>query len=151
MGMFKLFKSDTNSIDKTYDKFLNSIDNLSAARLRGIDLSFAVLKNKFKDKGFLLTEIDCSSSSIDIKRNMNGFYVDESRALFSDEEFNAYQYGVQFYQKYKDDFERMHNLLCEKELIMDGYYNIKNKRVDVDNLKVMRDQLGYGEAKEHFV
>lgn len=152
MSMFRLFKkNNTNTDAKTYENFLNSIDNLSAARLRGIDLSFAVLKSRFKEKGFELTEIACLSSTVDIKRNQNGFYVDESRALFSDEEFNCYQYGVNFYQKYRDDFERIHNLLTEKELIMDGYYNIKNKRVDIDNLKEMSHKLGYGETRKNIL
>lgn len=149
--MFKLFKKSNNSLDKTYEKFLTSIDSLSEARLRGIDLSFNVLKSRFKEKGFVLTEVDCTSPSISIIRNSEGFYVDESRALFSDEEFNAYQYGIQFYQKNKDDFERMHNLLCEKELIMDGYYNIRNKRVDVANLRDIRDSLGYGDLRKQIL
>lgn len=149
--MFKLFKKNNNLTMKTYENFLNSVDNLSEARLRGIDISFAVLKNKFQDKGFELTETGCFGSSIDIKRNQKGFYVDESRALFSDEEFNCYQYGINFYQKYKDDFERMHMLLCEKELIMNGYYNIKNKRVNLDNLKKMSIELGYGSVRKNLL
>lgn len=147
--MFKLFKkNNTNTIEKTYENFLNSIDNLSATRLRFIDISFGVLKTRFQEKGFELTETSCLGSTVDIKRNQDGFYVDESRALFSDEEFNCYQYGVNFYQKYKDDFERMHNLLTEKELIMSGYYNIKNKRVNINNLKKMCNELGYGEMRK---
>lgn len=148
--MFRIFKKkNANTTIKTYEDFLNSIDNLSEARLRGIDLSFAVLKNKFHDQGFELTETDCLGSTVDIRRNQNGFYVDESRALFSDEEFNCYQYGINFYQKYKDDFERMHNLLLEKELILDGYYNVKNKKVNFEDLKRMREELGYGEKRRN--
>lgn len=147
--MFRLFKKNNiNTIEKTYENFLKSIDSLSEIRLRGIDLSFAVLKNKFHDQGFELTEVGCFSSTVDIKRNQNGFYVDEARALFSDEEFNCYQYGINFYQKYKDDFERLHNLLTEKELILNGYYNIRNRKVNIDNLNKMCDELGYGEKRK---
>lgn len=150
--MFKLFKkNNTNTTEKTYETFLKSIDSLSEARLRGIDLSFAVLKNRFYEKGFELTELGCSSSTVDIKRNQNGFYVDESRALFSDEEFNFYQYGINFYQKYKDNFERLHKLLAEKEFILNGYYNIRNKKVNINNLNKISEELGYGEKRKNML
>lgn len=149
--MFRLFKKNENLTTKKYEHFLDSIDSLSAARLRGIDLSFAVLKQRFQDEGFELTEISCLGKTISLKRNQKGFYVCESRALFSDEEFNCYQYGINFYQKYKNDFQRIHNLLSEKELIMDGYYNVKNKKVNVDELKRISEELGYGAKRKKLI
>lgn len=149
--MFLFCRSNhyVNEKISVYEKFLDCIDNLSAIRLRGIDMSFELFKEKLKQFDFDLTETTCYGPTIDINRNQLGFYVDESRALFSDTEFNNYQYGVRIYKKFKDDFERIHQLLLEKEIIMNGYYKIK--KGNEAKIKEMVDFLGYGEKREQVI
>lgn len=143
--MFKLKKSMSKT-EKTYKLFLNHIDDLSAARLRGIDMSFEILKHKFSELDVELSEISCNGNTFIIKRNQNGFYVDESRALFSDEDYINYQYGLSFYKKYKKDFVRLHQLLLEKEHIMNGYY--VEKKMSREELRGLSSYLGYTSVRE---
>lgn len=131
----------SESLNASYELFLKSIDDLSVARLKSIDIIFNVLKHQFADQGFELTELECVSPTVKIKRNQFGFYVDETRSLNSKEEYKNYEYGKKFFKKHEDEFKRLNQLLTEKEIIMRGCYKIKNETEE--SLYKLAKSLGY--------
>lgn len=135
-----------NDIKKTYDSFLDSIDKKNAIHIRGIDMSFNVLKNKLQELGYILTETACYGENIDIYRNSNGFYVDEKDSLYSDENYKHYLEAKKVLEDFKCDFERIHKSLLDKESIMAGNYqsNVSNS----DLLGEISNFLGYGKNRK---
>lgn len=150
--MLNIFKSNkvksVKTVDKkkAYDTFIDKVDTLTQARLRGIEMSLALYKMRMQDHGFILTETNCNSSVVNIKRNQLGFYVDESKSLNSREDYINYQNGLRFFVKYKEEFKRINELLKDKELIMDGYYNANQS--DEFELTRISKILGYGKERQ---
>lgn len=121
--------------ERLYEIFLDNIDDLSQTRLRGYDISFNNLKKQMYDDGLNLSELECSGDDVSIKRNNKGFYL----ACKSDK-------GIKIFNKYKEDFEKIHLFLLDKEEIMKGSYKC-NKR-NIDDLKAISCELGYGETRD---
>lgn len=135
----------TDNIDKIYELFLDSLEDETAILIRGIDLSFRVFKEKMADLGYTLTEVSCVRGKTIIKRNQNGFYVDETYALLSDNHYRAYGAGLELLEEYRKDFERTHRNLKKKETIMAGNYRFKkNKLKGYENVILT---LGYGSTR----
>ena len=148
MKFLDLFKNKQNVEQTTdlYELFLSHIDELSQKRLRALDMALDVIKHQFAEEGFILTEVDCVSPLITLKRNQYGFYVDETKSLNSKEEFKNYLFGKEFLEKNKDVFRRVNQLILEKEIIMRGSYNIVNgKSEDVNNIALA---LGYCSVRD---
>lgn len=136
----------SDELNEDYQLFLDSIDDLSVARLKAIDTVFNVLKHRFADEGFLLTEVSCVSATVRIKRNQFGFYVDETKSLNSKDEYSNYMFGKKFLEGHADDFKRLNQLLVEKEIIMRGSYKIKEGTEE--ELYHLAKSLGYGVVRD---
>lgn len=148
-GFFKIKsarKKRATTKKNTYDEFLMGIDNLSSLRLRNIDTSVGLMRTKLSEEGFQLTETTCNSKTVTMKRNQLGWYVLETSALNSKDEYDCYEYGINFLKEHQDEFERIHQLLCEKECIMRGYFNPKVGTKE--ELTQMAIELGYGMVRD---
>lgn len=147
MGLFGLFNIAINNAEEpSYDTFLKYVDDLTRERLKSIDMVLGVYRSKLLEEGFILSELECVSNNIILKRNQNGFYVCEEQALNSKREYQAYLDGVEFLKKNKDTFKLIHNYLLEKEIIMEGSY--KAVKCDPIKLDKMAKSLGYGIARD---
>ena len=147
MSFLDLFKNKNNEENMdSYELFLTHIDELSVKRLRSIDIAVDVIRHQFLEEGFVLSEIDCVSPLILLRRNQFGFYVDETKSLNSKEEFKNYLFGKEFLEKNKDVFKRLNQLLVEKEIIMRGSYNIVKGRIDEVNQLAI--DAGYGVIRD---
>ena len=148
MGLFKkkneILDNDLEVKEpvKDYSTLLECVDELTEARLRSIDMSFAVQQERFKDFGVNLTELDCTNEIIRIKRNQKGFYADESLSLNSNDDYENYERSIDFYERHEEDFEIIHNLLCDKEQILQGCYVVK--KGTEEELEDLINDLGYG-------
>ena len=146
LDKLKALSNKTPEYENSYDLFLSMIDELSATRLRAIDMAVDIIKHNFLEEGFVLSETDCVSPLIRLGRNQFGFYVDETKSLNSKEEYKNYLYGLQFLESNKDTFKRLDQLLIEKEIIMRGSYNVRRgSEEEVSNLAI---SLGYGIARD---
>ena len=153
MGL--LFKKKSEILDndlevtapvKDYETLLDSVDELTEARLRSIDMSFAVQQERFKDFGVNLTELDCTNEIINIKRNQKGYYADETKSLNSNDDYENYERSLDFYERHEEDFEIINSLLCDKEQILQGCYIVK-KGTD-EEIEDLINYLGYGLARK---
>ena len=134
MGLFSLFNVvNTNDTEQpSYDTFLKYVDDLTRERLKSIDMALGVQRNKLLEQGYMLSELECVSNNVVLKRNQNGFYVVEENALNSKNEYQAYLEGLEFLKKNKDTFKLIHTYLLEKEIIMEGSY----KAIKCDPIKL---------------
>lgn len=142
----KVLKVTEVNREQLYKKFIDNIDAVSRNRLESIDLSFHLLKDKFKSEGFELTEFGCFSNKITIKRNQVGFYVDETKSLNTMQDFKYYQCGVNLLKKYNKDFIDAHAMIMDKEKIMAGYFN--ESGLTRTELLMFSYQLGYGRKRK---
>lgn len=133
------------SKEELYQIFLSKIDDLSRIRLNSIDTTLSIYKLKFTNLGFVLTETSCYNKKIVIKRNQIGFYVDETLAFKSDEALSNYKQSVRFFMDHKKEFEIIHNLLKDKEAILNGYYY--TDRTNETDLEIIIKVLGYGSIR----
>lgn len=142
--MFFSRKKKIDSTTKKYETFLNSIDEVSQIRLRGFDMSFNLFKERLKNEGLELSEIDCRGTDFIIKRTQKG-YVPVDETSIDQEKLRHYKEGLKIYEKYKDGFDRIHEYLLEKEEIMNGKY--QSKKIDRNVLYQMALDLGYREER----
>lgn len=133
----------------SYELFLSCIDELSQQRLRAIDMAVDIIRAEFLEEGFTLTETECYSPVVRLKRNQYGFYVDETKSLNSKEEYRNYLYGKEFLNNNKEIFKRLNQLLMEKEIIMRGSYNIVKGKTD--ELNELVKSLGYGVIRDRVI
>lgn len=151
MGLFSLFNVvNTNDTEQpSYDTFLKYVDDLTRERLKSIDMALGVQRNKLLEQGYMLSELECVSNNVVLKRNQNGFYVVEENALNSKNEYQAYLEGLEFLKKNKDTFKLIHTYLLEKEIIMEGSY--KAIKCDPIKLDKLAKSLGYGIARDRML
>lgn len=142
--MFFNLKKKVDNVTRKYELFLDSIDETAQIRIRGFDMSFNLLKEKLKKEGLELSEINCRGKNFVIKRTKKG-YIPEKYVISSKECENDYKNGLKVYRKYKEDFERIHGYLLEKEAIMGGKY--VSKKVDKNVLDEIVLSLGYGDVR----
>ena len=128
-----------------YQVFLNKVDELTRIRLDRIDVIFQVNKYKFINEGYSLTELTCEKNNSIIKRNNKGYFAYEGKALNTKEDYEAYQDALAFVKKHKEDFKVIHNLLVEKETILNGLYKTNEDESELNNLV---SSLGYGEQRK---
>lgn len=134
------------SKDDLYKIFLSKIDDLSRFRLESIDTTLSIYKMKYTNLGFILTETSCYNKRIYLKRNQLGFYADERESFKTDESFENYNASVNFLKEHNDEFEIIHNLLKDKESILNGYYY--TDRTNETDLEIIVKVLGYGSIRE---
>lgn len=149
MSLFNVLFKISNGEESSYDLFLKYVDDLTRERLNSIEMALGIHKEELLEQGFMLSELECVSRDIVLKRNQNGFYVDERNALNSKSEYQAYLDGIEFLKKNKERFKLIHNYLLEKEIIMEGSY----KAVKCDALKLdkLAKSLGYGIARDRLL
>lgn len=141
--MFFKRKDKGDNLTRLYEVFLDNIDDLSQIRLRGYDLSFNNFKLKLSDIGLSLTETYCKGKNILIKRNKKGFYLVKTDDALVNKE------NVKLFNKYKNDFARIHMFLLDKEDIMKGNYTC-HKRYQSE-LKSISETLGYGVIRDQLL
>lgn len=134
------------SKEELYQIFLNRIDDLSKIRLDSIDNCLSIYKMKFTNLGFVLTETSCYNKRIMIKRNQNGFYVDERDSLMNEDNLKRYKESLEFLKNYNKELELIDNLLKDKEAIMNGYYQT-SLEYETD-LEIITKILGYGNIRK---
>lgn len=156
--MNKIFKSKPTVLDeqidivtekKDYATFLDSVDELTRTRLNSIDISLAVQQEHFKNFGVTLTETTCFNDIIDIKRNQNGYYADESKSLNSNEEYENYQASLEFFNEHVEELEIVHELVSDKEEILLGCYVLK--KGNEEDIELLINDLGYGLARKKII
>lgn len=156
--MNKVFKSKNTVLDeqidivtekKDYATFLDSVDELTKTRLNSIDISLAVQQEHFKSFGVTLTETECFNDIIDIKRNQNGYYADESKSLDSNEEYENYQASLEFYNEHIEELEIIHELISDKEEILLGCYVLK--KGNEEEIESLVNDLGYGLTRKKVI
>lgn len=152
MSLFSLFNvpfKTPNGEESSYDLFLKCVDDLTRERLNSIEMVLGIHKEELLQQGFMLSELECVSKDIVLKRNQNGFYVDERNALNSKSEYQAYLNGEEFLNKNKERFKLIHNYLLEKEIIMEGSY--KAVKCDAMKLDKLAKSMGYGIARDRML
>ncbi len=146
---------------KLYQLFLSRIDPTDRDELLKIDKEIKSIEDViFKktgwyriDNGFMyetnfVNQHDPEFASQDtyrIIRTEEGYTYDKK------EPFNSYfaerqKREKEFCEEFKDELERMHKLLTDKETIMNGGYKLKNER-ERDLLKYISIYLGFKEKR----
>ncbi len=151
--------------DKLYKLFLKSIDKETAQRLIEIDFKLSKAISEFENKtGWTVTEngvfLDNNyppnlekkddSNIFKVPRdNLNGFYLPPLKEDASYIEKRMRSGEEQFFMQHIEELNAINELMCSKEEIMSGNYDILDDNIDNSLVNMITNYLGYSKSKEN--